>query len=284
MEIYPPPTPPRRGVRIPHEPRTTNNLEIQIENIIDIAKEAGGGIMEVYEGDFEVEKKADNSPLTLADKKSNAIIISRLKALHPDIPFISEENKLVDYAIRKEWEYFWLIDPLDGTKEFIKRNGEFTVNIALVHLNKPVLGVIYIPDSAATYYAIKSKGSYKISDEASPKLIKTKERSEDGDLIVIGSRSHANERLQDFIAQQRKAYENVELISAGSSLKFCLVAEGRADIYPRFGPTMEWDTAAGDIIVEEAGGQVLTNDKPLQYNKESLLNPWFIVQNKIRNA
>jgi len=254
--------------------------KIQIENIIDIAKEAGRAVMEVYEGDFEVEKKADNSPLTLADKKSNAIIISRLKALHSDIPFISEENKLVDYAIRKEWEYFWLIDPLDGTKEFIKRNGEFTVNIALVHRNKPVLGVIYIPEIAATYYAIKGKGSYKISNGKPPQLIKTKERSNGGDLIVIGSRSHASERLQDFIEQQQKAYKNVALISAGSSLKFCLVAEGKADIYPRFGPTMEWDTGAGDIIVEEAGGQVLTNGKPLQYNKKSLLNPWFIVQNK----
>jgi len=261
--------------------------KIQINNIIDIAKEAGRAIMEVYEGDFEVEKKADNSPLTLADKKSNAIIISRLKALHPDIPFISEENKLVDYAIRKEWEYFWLIDPLDGTKEFIKRNGEFTVNIALVHRDKPVLGVIYIPERADTYYAIKGKGSYKMTSGNPPQLIKTKDRStcpdtlvgDGGDLIVIGSRSHASERLQDFIAQQQKAYENVELISAGSSLKFCLVAEGKADIYPRFSPTMEWDTGAGHIIVEEAGGQVLSNDKPLQYNKESLLNPWFIVQN-----
>ncbi len=253
--------------------------KIQIEDIINIAKEAGEAIMEVYKKDFEVFEKADQSPLTIADKKANDIIVKRLRALQlENIHLISEEEKEVPYAVRKNWEYFWLVDPLDGTKEFIKKNDEFTVNIALIKNHRPILGVIYVPATQEVYYAIKEKGSYKIDQFGNKKQLKVKMANKN--LKIVASRSHLSTEVETYIADQKKKYTYVSCIAAGSSLKFCLVAEGIADVYPRLGPTMEWDTGAGQIIVEEAGGEVIRvdNNNVLDYNKKNLLNPFFIVK------
>jgi 3'(2'), 5'-bisphosphate nucleotidase len=267
------------------------------------AIEAGRAILDVYRSsDFKVEEKADKSPLTLADKRSHEIIVKRLEKL--DVPILSEEGKDIPYKVRKRWETYWLIDPLDGTKEFIKKNGEFTVNIAIIRDRKPAAGVIYVPDKNVLYFALKNQGSFKIDSGDSIKQLETdlieprKEKiAEVFDSIIaasaklpvidlparpftiIGSRSHASAELEAFVEEKRQEHGEVEFISAGSSLKLCLVAEGKADIYPRTGPTMEWDTAAGQAIAENAGCKVLQYDtiEPLIYNKENLLNPWFVV-------
>ncbi len=259
------------------------------------AKRAGKAILEVYDSDFEVEQKDDNSPLTLADKKSNEIItevLEQTKTVNSStVPILSEEGREIPYDERKKWEYFWLVDPLDGTKEFIKRNGEFTVNIALIHGNKPVLGIIYIPVKDIFYFAAVNLGAYilesseSITDELSVRelMVKSKKlpltNNNNSQLTIVGSRSHTSEELTAFVDKLKNKHGNVEFLSSGSSLKLCLVAEGKADVYPRFGPTMEWDTAAGQAIVEQAEGRVidiLTNE-PLSYNKNNLLNPFFIV-------
>jgi 3'(2'), 5'-bisphosphate nucleotidase len=249
--------------------------DINIQNIILIAKQAGKEILKVYSKDFSVEYKDDNSPLTEADKKSNEIINRGLSKLYPKIPVLSEENREIDYDERKNWEYFWLVDPLDGTKEFIKKNGEFTINIALIHKNKPVLGIVYIPVKDIIYYADEN-GSFK--QEKTKGLIKLQPKEKNHEkLVVVASRSHFNKETKDFIESLGKEYE---LINAGSSLKLCLVAEGKADIYPRLGSTMEWDTAAAHAVVNGAGKKVFVYNKyeELIYNKEDLLNPWFIVK------
>ncbi len=259
-----------------------------LETAIKAAVEAGAAIMKIYGESFEVILKSDNSPLTLADKNANDIINSHL--LKTGIPIISEENKQTAYAIRKIWDTCWMVDPLDGTKEFIKRNGEFTVNIALIKNNKPVLGVIYVPVSKTVYYALVStKKAYKMllkehhftaeSEAASlEELIPLKEDSEK--IKVVASRSHLNEETTVFMAHLEKQGKQVSTVSVGSSLKFCLVAEGKATIYPRFAPTMEWDTAAGHAICNAVGLKVLQTavDRELQYNKAQLLNPYFIVK------
>ena len=254
--------------------------QININDIQSIMNEAGRAIMDIYTKDFDVQLKDDNSPLTLADQHSNNIIISRLKELYPDTPFISEETKHTSYDERKNWEYFWLIDPLDGTKEFVKKNGEFTINIALIHRNKPVLGMVGVPAKELIYYAIKDIGSYKIKKKHKPKKIWAKKEKDENKLTVVGSRSHGIEELNKFIDKKKNQYRSVELISVGSALKFCLVAEGGADVYIRTGRTMEWDTAAGHIVAEESGKRVkiFNSDNPLIYNKEDLSNPWFIVE------
>ncbi|UCE78238.1 MAG: 3'(2'),5'-bisphosphate nucleotidase CysQ [Nitrospiraceae bacterium] len=277
-----------------------------LPHLLSASQKAGDAIMEIYQTDFAVEEKDDRSPLTLADKRSHRIICDHLKAISDKtIPIISEEGKDVLFNKRTAWEYFWLVDPLDGTKEFIKRNDEFTVNIALVCRNRPVFGIIYIPAKEIYYFGAQGAGSYKFNDK---KIIsRLRNRSVDQEKLltpedilscssrlpldkdvnvtakkftVIGSRSHASQETEIFLNAFRIKYGEFERISAGSSLKFCLVAEGRADLYPRFGPTMEWDTAAGQVIVEQAGGRVVSiEDKlPLRYNKESLVNPSFIVQ------
>ncbi len=253
--------------------------EINIQEIIKIAQEAGAAILEIYERDFEVEYKGDESPLTEADKKSNEVIEKGLKATYSAIPILSEETKQAPYEERKDWGTFWLVDPLDGTKEFIKRNGEFTVNIALVTNGRPVLGVIYVPVVNKTFYAIKDKGSFLI-DEKGEETKLEKVLPTEGKISVAASRSHLNDATQAFVDEKRKEYEEVNFISAGSSLKFCLVAEGKAHCYPRFAPTMEWDTGAGQIVAEEAGASVTVPEtgEPLVYNKENLLNPYFLVQ------
>ena len=271
---------------------------------IHAAIEAGNAILQVYHSaDFKVEEKADSSPLTLADRRSHEVIMRHLSAF--DIPILSEEGQGVSYEKRKNWDTFWLIDPLDGTKEFIKKNGEFTVNIAMVRHHRPVAGVIFVPDRGVLYFASEKIGSYRaefslISDlvngqrpdkpksshleETLTNIISqsTKlpvEDSIDRPFTIAGSRSHSTPELEAFVEEKRREYGEVEFISAGSSLKLCLVAEGRADIYPRTGPTMEWDTAAGQAIVENAGGQVFQYDteQELEYNKQNLLNPWFAV-------
>ena len=259
------------------------------------AKRAGEAILEVYGSDFAVEQKDDKSPLTLADTRSNEIITNVLKQAitvnNSTIPILSEEGKETPYDERKKWEYFWLVDPLDGTKEFVKRNGEFTVNIALMHRDKPVLGIIYIPVKDIFYFAAINFGSYKLesgdilTDNLSIKELIDKSQklplnnNNKASLTVVGSRSHTSEEFTEFVRRLNEKYENVNFISSGSSLKLCLVAEGIADTYPRFGPTMEWDTAAGQAIVEQADGRVISTqtNEPLSYNKSNLLNPFFIV-------
>lgn len=256
------------------------NLDgIDIEKVSDIAQMAGNEIMKVYVHDFDVQTKSDNSPLTIADKLSNDVIVSGLSKLYPDIPFISEETKLTAYAERKQWSIFWLIDPLDGTKEFIKKNGEFTVNIALIENGTPVLGVVYVPATGVTYVGSKTNGSIK-NDGSTHVLTGGEHYSKKQHVNVVGSRSHLSNETLQFVEQLKAEGKDVNFVSSGSSLKLCLVAEGVADVYPRFGPTMEWDTAAAHAVALYAGRQVLNAEtkQPLLYNKENLLNPWFIVE------
>lgn len=249
--------------------------EILLDRVIAIAREAGRAILDIYQTNFEVSYKDDKSPLTLADKRAHQIIEQGLKALEPQFSILSEEGRDIPYEERKNWEYFWLVDPLDGTKEFIKRNGEFTVNIALIHKNRPVLGVIYSPVKDLMYYAEEGKGAFKLEGEKLTKLNADKKATagKNGYRVIV-SRSHMTPEVEEFL----KGIPIKEKISAGSSLKFCLVAEGKADIYPRFSPTMEWDTAAGQVIVEQAGGVVLNKDsgESLKYNKKNLKNQYFI--------
>lgn len=255
--------------------------EINVQTIIDIAFRAGAAIMEVYAQDFDVEIKGDNSPLTAADRKANAVILEGLQANYPDIPYISEEVKATAYDERKNWSRFWLIDPLDGTKEFIKKNGEFTVNIALIEDGVPVLGVVYAPAKNVGYAGVKDSGSYTYNDSDKPKLISSSEHySMKQEVIVVGSRSHETPETIAFVEKLKASGKAIDFVASGSSLKLCLVAEGKADVYPRFGPTMEWDTAAAHAVAIYAGKQVLSTEtgKPLVYNKENLLNPYFIVE------
>ena len=246
---------------------------IDLEKIIEIAKEAGDAIMEIYQKDFSIEYKDDKSPLTEADIKSNEIICEALIQLYPNIPILSEENKMVSYEERKNWDYFWLIDPIDGAKEFIKKNGEFTVNIALIQKNIPVLGVVYAPVLEDMYSAKKGSGAFKNGK----KLPLYKNKSLKENLNVVASKSHLSEETQKFI--DNLDTNSVTQVSKGSSLKLCMVAEGVADIYPRLAPTMEWDTGASHAIVLESGKEVVQfeSKEALVYNKENLLNPWFVV-------
>jgi len=252
------------------------NLEELLDAVNQIAQTAGERIMEVYATDFEVEQKSDQSPLTVADMAAHNTILHGLNEITPDLPVLSEESATIPYQERSKWQLYWLVDPLDGTREFIKRNGEFTVNIALIEEQKPILGVVYVPVTGISYFARVGGGAFKCLPDQSPEPIKVRTCSNNL-MTVAGSRSHASPALQKFI--EGLDAEKVELVSIGSSLKTCLVAEGKADIYPRLGPTSEWDTAAAQCIVEQAGGY-LTNTQlqSLRYNtKESLLNPYFLV-------
>ncbi len=238
--------------------------------------------MEVYESaDFDISYKEGNSPLTRADTDANDIIINGLKRLTPQVPVLSEECKEAPFDERKDWNIFWLVDPLDGTKEFIKKSGEFTVNIALIKDSSPVMGVVHMPTTGTTYTGLVGVGAFKQGSRgAQPKKITTLGYDK-GRLKVVASLSHRNKELEDFLGSIEKAQEGnggVEALSMGSSLKLCLVAEGAAHLYPRIGPTMEWDTGAAHCIVNAAGGRVTDLDgKDLTYNKEDLLNPYFIV-------
>ena len=260
---------------------TDQQTAIDIEFLIGVSRKAGKKILEIYNSDFEVESKDDKSPLTEADKRANDLILAELQDRYPEIPFISEETKTIAYETRKTWDRFWLIDPLDGTKEFIKRNGEFTVNIALVQNGKPVIGVVHIPVKDETYFASEGDGSYKIEGENAAVKIENKTHfSRLEKIIVVASRSHLSPEVIDFVEELKSQGKEVDFVSAGSSLKFCLLAEGKANVYPRFGPTMEWDTGAAHIIATEAGKKVINHEtkQALKYNKENLLNPWFIVE------
>jgi len=239
-----------------------------------IAVSAGRAILEVYQRDFEVTQKEDQSPLTEADLASHRVIRDALAQLTPSIPLLSEESAEVDFSVRAGWPQYWLVDPLDGTKEFVKRNGEFTVNIALVRGSLPVLGVVHVPVTGVTYLGVVGSGATRQVADGQPAPIRVQVPCADP-VRVVGSRSHANPRLGHFL----EPLGSYELVSMGSSLKFCLLAEGKADLYPRLGPTSEWDTAAAHAVVVAAGGQVLTlENRPLQYNqKASFLNPDFIV-------
>jgi len=250
--------------------------QIDIQDIVTIAKEAGSAIMQVYKQDFEVEYKQDSSPLTLADKRANDIIEDGLNQLSISFPILSEEGKETPYEDRKHWEYFWLVDPLDGTKEFVKKNGEFTVNIALICKDTPVLGVVYAPALDICYWAKQDEGAFKDGQK-----LPLKTDSQRNTYKIVASRSHMSDETQAFIDAIDIDKEK-ELISIGSSLKICLVAEGEADIYPRLGPTMEWDTGAAHAIVNESGGQLndQKNNNVLKYNtSEKLLNNYFVVAN-----
>ena len=250
--------------------------QIDIQDIVTIAKEAGKAIMQVYKQDFKVEYKQDNSPLTLADKRANDIIEDGLNQLSVNLPILSEEGKEIPYEDRKHWEYFWLVDPLDGTKEFVKKNDEFTVNIALIYKDTPVLGVVYAPALDKCYWSKQGKGAFRDGQK-----LPLKTADQRNTYKIVTSRSHMSDETQAFIDAIDTQKEK-ELISIGSSLKICLVAEGEADIYPRLGPTMEWDTGAAHAIVNESGGQLndQKNNNVLKYNaSEKLLNNCFVVAN-----
>jgi 3'(2'), 5'-bisphosphate nucleotidase len=266
------------------------------------AVQAGAATLAVYHGQIEVQYKEDRSPLTLADTRSHEIIVGHLTAT--GIPVLSEEGRNIPYAERSRWRRLWIVDPLDGTKEFVKRLGEFTVNIALIEDQRPTLGVIFVPVKHVLYFGRLEDGSFRQDDPAAIAALAAGRPGADprarvgrlqagsrklpldqaphSPFVIVGSRSHATDELHAYVEQKRRELGAVEFISAGSSLKYCLVAEGRADVYPRLGPTMEWDTAAGQVIAEAAGARVTRHDSaaPLVYNKEDLLNPWHVVTRK----
>ena len=249
------------------------NLEKLIEPVVALAVEAGNAILEVYATEFDVQSKSDESPLTQADLASNQCIVAGLAKLTPDIPIISEESGLPEFEERRQWNCYWLIDPLDGTKEFVNRNGEFTVNIALIESNRPIFGVVHVPVQNKTYIGCEGRGS-ELRDGGEVTKVQVSETS-GVPVRIVGSRSHRGSSLDAFLERLGES----DIVPMGSSLKFCTVAEGNADVYPRLGLTSEWDTAAAQAVVEQAGGKVLELDgKPLSYNKKSdILNPWFVV-------
>lgn len=245
-----------------------------IEPVVELCHDAGTAILTVYETDFDVESKDDDSPLTRADLASHRRIVAGLGELTPDIPIISEESGLPEFDERSDWDTYWLIDPLDGTREFVNRNGEFTVNVALINDHRPVFGVVHVPVSRMTYIGCDGHGAQRRDAEGTVEPIRVAVESE-SPVRVVGSRSHRGDSLNKFLEH----IGEFELHPVGSSLKFCYVAEGSADVYPRLGPTSEWDTAAAQAVVEQAGGAVVKLDgTPLRYNaKPNILNPHFLV-------
>jgi len=256
---------------------------LEIEILKKIALQAGREVLDVYGGDFAVDEKEDQSPLTEADRRANAVILEGLERAFPGVPHVSEESKTLPYEERRDWEYLWLVDPLDGTKEFVKRNGEFTVNIALVRDGIPVAGVVYQPTERRMYYAVEGRGAFRQDGGGEERRLvggdSYRDRSTDP-VKVVASRSHLSAAVADFVKALEDEGRTVEFMSSGSSLKLCLVAEGAAHVYPRLAPTMEWDTAAAHAVVAGAGKQVLEFEtgEALRYNKENLLNPWFVVE------
>ena len=255
--------------------------KIKVRDVVALAKTAGEAIMAIYEKDFEVEFKADESPLTEADKAAHNIIVAGLLELDginaTSIPVLSEEGRGIPYVDRERWDYFWLVDPVDGTKEFVKKNGEFTVNIALIHQGVPVLGVVYAPALNVCYWAKKGEAAFKDGEK-----LPLQHAMQRTSYKIVASRSHMSDETKGYIDSIETNKEK-ELVSIGSSLKICLVAEGQADIYPRLGPTMEWDTGAAHAILLESGMDILAYEngavlETLMYNKENLLNPFFIVK------
>ncbi len=266
--------------------KITRELQIAIQAAIA----AGGKIMEIYtdpNSDFEIERKADNSPLTKADRAAHLEIVKILEQLQ--YPILSEEGRAIPFEERGAWRQLWIVDPLDGTKEFIKRNGEFTVNIALVEEGVPTLGVIYVPVSRELYFGTFEIGGFKVCEVAANDGIESVieravelpiDGAQRNEYVIVASRSHLSPETKHFVEKMSREYDAIEMVSKGSSLKICLVAEGSADIYPRYAPTMEWDTAAGDAILRSTGGVIVRTDdgKPLEYNKRDLLNPFFIAK------
>tara|TARA_B100000959_G_scaffold280688_1_gene342997 strand:- start:1006 stop:1806 length:801 start_codon:yes stop_codon:yes gene_type:complete len=246
-------------------------------DLIDISRLAGKEILNVYEQPFEITLKDDLSPLTDADRKSNDIITEKLSSLYPEIPILSEEGKDIEYSARKDWSMFWLIDPLDGTKEFIKRNGEFTVNIALINMGVPIAGIVYAPTKNTFWYGTEKLGSFKMVDDENPKEISVENDIHQA-IKIVSSRSHPSPKLQSYLDR----FSNHEIVNMGSSLKICLVADGSAHVYPRLGPTMEWDSGAGHAVLKFAGGFLTdtSTGKEMIYNKENLRNPDFICYGK----
>jgi 3'(2'), 5'-bisphosphate nucleotidase len=267
------------------------NKESILENYITVALgaaiKAGKVIMEVYSKEFEVEFKEDDSPLTIADKRANELIYEELETT--SLPILSEEGREIPFSERRKWDYFWMVDPLDGTKEFIKKNGEFTVNIALMKGNVVIYGIIYVPVRESLYFGGKGFRSYKLVgiedcynlfDQYLELAAKLPLKEDPRPYTVIGSRSHLSKETEDYFEEKRKEKGEVKIFSIGSSLKLCMIAEGRADEYPRFAPTMEWDTAAGQAIIEGAGKKVYNykSGAEMAYNKENLLNDWFLAK------
>ena len=250
------------------------DLKRLLPQVVDIARNAGSAILDIYEQDFDVEHKADDSPLTAADLAAHKVIVAGLARLDPVLPVLSEESAQQPFAERADWERYWLVDPLDGTKEFIKRNGEFTVNIALIENHEPVLGVVHVPVMKKDYFGALGHGAFRQSEGGEPEAIRVAS-GDTGTPRVVGSRSHRGELLDAYLGR----LGDHEMVPMGSSLKFCVVAEGNADVYPRLGLTSEWDTAAAHAVVNCAGGKVLAvSGEPLRYNaKEDILNPHFVV-------
>ena len=254
--------------------------KLDINELIRICHDAGKAILEVYEKEFDVQTKADSSPLTQADLRSHTIITARLRELYPEVPVLSEESADDSpYEVRQHWKQCWLVDPLDGTKEFIKRNGQFTINIALIQGSKPVAGIVYAPALDLLYYGDEEDGAFKVTGGQASRLPVSTARQSNA-LVIVGSLSHSTPELEAFVAEQRRKHGNVEFIGMGSALKICLVAEGKADLYPRLGPTMEWDSAAAHAVANAAGRKVFQfgTEEELVYNKPNLLNPSFLVQ------
>lgn len=265
-------------------------IEEMMMKAIRASFDAGHAILEIYQTDFDVEKKSDNSPLTRADMNAHKVITAALE--ETGLPILSEEGKDIAYHTRKEWKQFWMVDPLDGTKEFVNRNGEFTVNIALIENGFPCAGVIYIPVKDELYFGLEERGAYLLSglnnildgpvslDKLMSEGLRLPSENAPDHFTVVCSRSHMSPETEAYIEELKHRYGELEYVSRGSSLKLCMVAQGTADIYPRFAPTMEWDTAAGQAIAESSGASVirsLTGER-LAYNKPDLLNPWFIVK------
>ena len=247
-----------------------------LHHILSLSERAGKEILQVYNNEFDVAYKGDGSPLTEADRRSHRCIVNVLQSLTPDIPVLSEESETIVFDRRREWKKFWLIDPLDGTKEFVKRNGEFTVNIALVDNGRPVLGVVHTPIKQFSHFAAQGVGAFKCihGDREQVISIRTTRKNR---VTMVASRSHSGAAVEVYRENLENQFGNVDIVSMGSSLKICLVAEGTADIYPRLGPTSEWDTAAAHCILEAAGGSMINvQGQKLLYNKENILNPWFL--------
>ncbi len=249
--------------------------ESYLEPVREIAADAGEAIMAVYADSFEVTEKSDGSPLTLADSRAHTLITTRLRELTPHIPVLSEESSETVFTARRDWQRLWLVDPLDGTKEFVRRNGEFTVNIALIENGTPVLGVVHTPARGVTHFAARGTGARRERDSTVETIrVRPFDRSR---VCMVASRSHAGEAVEAYRRELALDVDRVETASMGSALKICLVAEGSADIYPRLGPTSEWDTGASHCVLNEAGGRLTdTSGNDLVYNKVSVLNPWFL--------